>query len=54
VRGSLGQVAYRIADTRRATPEARAGVDALVRFSAYAGIGDRTTIGMGYAVPQAR
>ncbi|WP_396911962.1 CRISPR system precrRNA processing endoribonuclease RAMP protein Cas6 [Mycolicibacterium sp.] len=54
VRGSLGQVAYRIADTRRATPDARAGVDALVRFSAYAGIGDRTTIGMGYAVPQAR
>lgn len=54
VRGGIGQIAYRIADSRRTTPEARAGMDALVRFSAYAGIGDRTTIGMGYVVPQAR
>ncbi|RAY16858.1 hypothetical protein DPM19_01440 [Actinomadura craniellae] len=53
-RGSVGTVTYRVADTRRTTPQARAALDALVRFAAYAGIGDRTTIGMGYALPTAR
>ncbi|MFC4908490.1 CRISPR-associated endoribonuclease Cas6 [Actinomadura gamaensis] len=53
-RGSIGTITYRVADTRRSTPEARAGLDALVRFSAYSGIGDRTTIGMGHVLPQAR
>ncbi|TDC84511.1 CRISPR system precrRNA processing endoribonuclease RAMP protein Cas6, partial [Actinomadura sp. 7K507] len=51
VRGSIGQITYRIADTRRTTPQAQAGLDALVRFSAYAGIGDRTTVGMGHVLP---
>lgn len=53
-RGSVGTIVYRVADTRQASPAALVGLDALVRFSAYAGIGDRTTIGMGYVVPAAR
>ncbi|MFF0520685.1 CRISPR system precrRNA processing endoribonuclease RAMP protein Cas6 [Actinomadura nitritigenes] len=51
VRGSVGQVVYQVADARRSSAEAQAGLDALVRFSAYSGIGDRTTIGMGYVLP---
>jgi CRISPR-associated endoribonuclease Cas6 len=51
VRGSVGRIIYRVADTRRSSAEARAGLEALVRFSAYSGIGDRTTIGMGYVLP---
>ncbi|GAA2162010.1 CRISPR system precrRNA processing endoribonuclease RAMP protein Cas6 [Actinomadura napierensis] len=54
VRGSVGKVVYRVADTRRSSPEALASLDTLVRFSAYAGIGDRTTIGMGHVLPQTR
>lgn len=54
VRGSIGKITYRIADTRRTTPHAQAGLDALVRFSAYTGIGDRTTIGMGHVLPSPR
>ncbi|GAA0544017.1 CRISPR-associated endoribonuclease Cas6 [Actinomadura livida] len=50
VRGSAGKITYRVADTRRTTPQAQAGLDALVRFSVYAGIGDRTTIGMGHVL----
>ncbi|MEU8305920.1 CRISPR system precrRNA processing endoribonuclease RAMP protein Cas6 [Actinomadura sp. NPDC048955] len=51
VRGSVGRIVYRVADTRRSSAEARAGLEALVRFSAYSGIGDRTTTGMGYVLP---
>lgn len=54
VRGSIGTISYRIADIRHTTAEGRAGLDALIRFSAYAGIGDRTTIGMGHTIPSTR
>jgi CRISPR-associated endoribonuclease Cas6 len=45
-RGSVGQVSYRLAD--RAVPDGvRASLDTLARFSVFAGIGDRTNVGMG-------
>lgn len=53
-RGSIGEISYRVADSRRSPTGARMGLDALVRFSAYSGIGDRTSIGMGYVLPSAR
>lgn len=53
-RGSTGTVTYRVADTRRSKAEAQMGLDALARCSSYAGIGDRTTIGMGHVVPSSR
>ena len=53
-RGSVGEIIYRVADSRRCSAEAQASLDALVRFSAYGGIGDRTGIGMGYVLPAGR
>ncbi|MEO5877836.1 MAG: CRISPR system precrRNA processing endoribonuclease RAMP protein Cas6 [Streptosporangiaceae bacterium] len=53
-RGSVGEISYGLADTRPTTPEGRTALDALIRFSAYAGIGDRTTLGMGYVLPTPR
>jgi CRISPR-associated endoribonuclease Cas6 len=50
-RGSVGTVGYRVVDAHRVSPATLASVDALVRFSAYAGIGDRTAVGMGYVLP---
>lgn len=50
-RGSVGKVAYHVADAHRLDPATLASLDALVRFSAYAGIGDRTAVGMGYVLP---
>ncbi|MEU4828512.1 CRISPR-associated endoribonuclease Cas6 [Actinomadura sp. NPDC023710] len=53
-RGSIGTITYRVADTRRSTAQVQRSLDALVRFAAYAGIGDRTTIGMGHLLPRSR
>lgn len=53
-RGSIGEIVYRVADTRESPAEAQRRLDVLVRFSAYAGIGDRTGIGMGYVLPSGR
>jgi CRISPR-associated endoribonuclease Cas6 len=50
-RGSVGEVAYRVVDAHRLGPATLASLDALMRFSAYAGIGDRTAVGMGYVLP---
>lgn len=50
-RGSVGEVVYRLAEARRVPSSAKIALDALVRFSRYAGIGDRTTIGMGNVHP---
>lgn len=50
--GSVGQIVYRVVDTRRSTPESRAALDALVCFSTYAGIGHRTAVGMGFISPR--
>ncbi|OLT37828.1 hypothetical protein BJF79_28930 [Actinomadura sp. CNU-125] len=49
--GSVGTVGYRLADSRRVSTEARTSLDALARFALYAGIGDRTNIGMGHVLP---
>lgn len=51
VRGSIGTITYRLADPGRLSGTVRAGVDALLAFGAYAGIGDRTVVGMGYTIP---
>jgi CRISPR-associated endoribonuclease Cas6 len=53
-RGSVGEITYRVADSRRCTAQARTSLDALVRFSTFAGIGDRTGIGMGFVLPSGR
>jgi CRISPR-associated endoribonuclease Cas6 len=46
--GSIGAVTYRLADADSVAPPVRASVDALARFAAYAGVGDRTNVGMGF------
>jgi len=45
--GSTGSVTYQLADPGGVAPRVRAGLDALARFATYAGIGDRTNVGMG-------
>ncbi|MCD0449393.1 CRISPR-associated endoribonuclease Cas6 [Actinocorallia sp. API 0066] len=49
VRGCVGTISYRVVGQPGA--DAVLALDALVRFSAYAGIGDRTNIGMGHVHP---
>jgi CRISPR-associated endoribonuclease Cas6 len=51
VRGCVGTVRFALAEPERVPTEARRALDALAAFAAFAGLGDRTTVGMGYAVP---
>ena len=46
-RGSIGQVTYRVVEPTGLSAPVRCGLDALLAFAAYAGIGDRTAVGMG-------
>lgn len=51
-RGSVGQVTYRVVQTEAlAGAQLLAGLDALMTFAGYAGIGDRTAVGMGHVQP---
>jgi CRISPR-associated endoribonuclease Cas6 len=47
-RGVTGTITYRLAGAGKLTPPVRIGLDALMRFATYAGIGDRTSVGMGH------
>ena len=47
-RGVIGQITYRLAEAPKVPPPVRVGLDALMRFATYAGIGDRTSAGMGH------
>lgn len=47
-RGSVGTITYGVAEPHRLAPDALTALDALARFAAYAGIGDRTAVGMGH------
>ncbi|MGQ0838153.1 CRISPR system precrRNA processing endoribonuclease RAMP protein Cas6 [Actinokineospora sp.] len=46
--GSVGWVGWRLAASARLSEVALRGVDALARFGCFAGMGDRTAMGMGY------
>jgi CRISPR-associated endoribonuclease Cas6 len=46
--GATGQVSYRLAMPARLPRVALRAVDTLARFAQYAGMGDRTAMGMGY------
>ncbi len=51
VRGCVGTIRFGLAEPAQVPTEARRALDALAAFATFAGIGDRTTVGMGYAVP---
>lgn len=46
-RGSVGSVVYRLVDGGSTSGSVRASLDALARFASFAGVGDRTNVGMG-------
>jgi hypothetical protein len=47
-RGSVGQLTYRVVEPQLVPAPVLAGLDALITYASYAGIGDRTAVGMGY------
>jgi len=49
-RGCRGTVSVALAEPERVPPGDRRALDALAAFAAFAGLGDRTTVGMGHAV----
>ncbi|WP_261555518.1 CRISPR system precrRNA processing endoribonuclease RAMP protein Cas6 [Frankia tisae] len=49
VRGCVGTIRYGLADAGQVPADAQAALDLLATFATYAGLGDRTTIGMGHA-----
>ncbi|MDT3440474.1 CRISPR-associated endoribonuclease Cas6 [Pseudofrankia sp. BMG5.37] len=51
VRGSVGAVRYSLAEAGTVSPDARHALDTLATFACYAGLGDRTGVGMGHVVP---
>jgi CRISPR-associated endoribonuclease Cas6 len=51
LRGSVGTVTYGLARPGAVPPAVRRALDALARFAGYAGLGDRTNVGMGVCAP---
>jgi CRISPR-associated endoribonuclease Cas6 len=51
VRGCVGTIRFALAEPDRVPDDARCALDALAAFAAFVGLGDRTTVGMGYACP---
>ncbi|MEX5637261.1 CRISPR system precrRNA processing endoribonuclease RAMP protein Cas6 [Parafrankia sp. FMc2] len=47
-RGCVGTVRYGLAEPARVPADARHALDLLATFATYAGVGDRTTLGMGH------
>lgn len=52
--GFTGLVQFNVVDADRQDPAALAGMAALVRFAAFAGLGDHTAMGMGVVQPMTR
>ncbi len=51
LRGAVGTVRYTLVQASAVPAPARCGLDALARFALYAGVGNRTNVGMGYVLP---
>jgi CRISPR-associated endoribonuclease Cas6 len=49
VNGCVGTVRYALAEAAAVPASARCALDALATFATFAGIGDRTAVGMGFA-----
>ena len=49
--GCVGTVHYALAEARAVPADARRALDTLFTFARYSGAGNRTTTGMGYAIP---
>ncbi|MBL7618806.1 CRISPR-associated endoribonuclease Cas6 [Frankia sp. AgB1.8] len=50
LRGAVGTVRYTLAEAASVSVDARHALSALATFATYAGLGDRTTVGMGHVL----
>ncbi|MBL7487427.1 CRISPR system precrRNA processing endoribonuclease RAMP protein Cas6 [Frankia sp. AgB1.9] len=51
LRGAVGTIRYALAEAASVSMDARHALSTLAAYATYAGLGDRTTVGMGYVLP---